>query len=375
MKSFGIYPSLLVFAFLSENAVLVAAHRYSVLPQLQAADLSARDERGRTLLMEAALAGNAEAVNHLCAMGANVHATDKDGNTALHLSAEEGGHAAALLLAAGADPKAVNGEGDTPLIHALTCGYPIPLLPLLQAYQEHGIDIGEEEDIDGIRAVIYAVRRCVTAELKLLLALGADVRECDEKGDTPLLLAARYGRTASVRALLAWGADPNTCNQEDETPLHLAVRGNRAEMVELLLAAGAQPDAADAGGHTPLRIAVAQGHFLIAEQLVEAGADVTARFPMKQLDALWSESVVAENNRPFRRATLEALGAILRAFRQACRASAQADEEESFNYLFLAVFHLRPTLARLLVRRCPSLLPPEAEEAFYRFLAVELEYY
>lgn len=360
---------------MSMFAQAIAAHRNVVLPQLCGSDLAARDERGRTLLMEAALAGNAEAVKHLCTMGADVHATDEDGNTALHLSAEEGGHAAALLLAAGADPKTVNGEGDTPLIHALTCGYPIPLLPLLHAYQEHGIDIGEEEDIDGIRAVIYAVRRCSVDELKLLLALGADVRECDEKGDTPLLLAARYRRTEAVRALLEAGADPNGCNQEEETPLHLAVRGNDAESVELLLSAGAQPDAADAGGHTPLSLAVAQGRFFLAEHLVEAGADITARFPMKQLDALWPESVVTENNRNLRRASLLAIGPILRDFRQAFRAGTPPDEAPSLNYLLLAVFHIRPAFARLLLRRCPSLLPPEAAEAFYRFLSVELEYY
>lgn len=360
---------------MSMFAQAIAAHRNVVLPQLCGSDLAARDERGRSLLMEAALAGNAEAVNHLCAMGADVHAADKDGNTALHLSAEEGGHAAALLMAAGADPKVHNHAGDTPLLHGLTCGYPVPILPLLHAYQEHGIDIGEEEDIDGIRAVIYAVRRCVTAELKLLLALGADVRECDEKGDTPLLLAARYGRTEAARTLLASGADPNTCNQEGETPLHLAVRGNDAEMVELLLAAGAQPDAADAGGHTPLSLAVAQGRFFIAEHLVEAGADITARFPMKRLDALWPESVMNENNRHLRRATLEALKPILRDFKQNYRASAPPDTEPSFNYLLLAVFHIRPAFARLLVRRCPALLPPEAAPAFRRFLAVELEYY
>lgn len=360
---------------MSMFAQAIAAHRNVVLPQLCGSDLAARDERGRTLLMEAALAGNAEAVNHLCAMGADVHATDKDGNTALHLSAEEGGHAAALLMAAGADPKALNHAGDTPLLHGLTCAHPVPILPLLQAYQEHGIDIGEEEDIDGIRAVIYTVRRGSVDELKLLLALGADVRECDEKGDTPLLLAARHGRTEAVRALLAAGADPNGCNQEDETALHLAVRRNSAESVELLLSAGAQPDAADAEGHTPLSLAVAQGHFFIAEHLVEAGADVTARFPMKQLDALWPKPVVLENNRLLRRATLQTLGPILRDFRQACRTSAHSDEKESFNYLLLAVLHIQPAFARLLVRRCPALLPPEAEEAFYRFISLEWEYY
>lgn len=353
----------------------IAAHRNEVLPQLCGSDLAARDERGRTLLMEAALAGNTEAVKHLCAMGADVHTADADGNTALHLAAEEGGHAAALLLAAGADAKAHNAEGDTPLLHGLSCADSAPILPLLQAYKEHGITIGEEEDIDGIRAVIYAVRRCSVAELNLLLALGADVRECDEKGDTPLLLAARYGRVEAARLLLASGADPNTCNQEEETPLHLAVRGNDAEMVELLLAAGAQPDAADSGGHTPLSLAVAQGRFFIAKHLVEAGADVTARFPMKQWDAMWPESVVYENNRHLRRATLQTLGSILRDFRQAFRAASPPEEEPSFNYLFLAVFHLRPAFARLLLRRCPSLLPPEAAEAFHRFISLELEYY
>lgn len=99
----------------------------------------------------------------------------------------------------------------------------------------------------------------------------------------------------------------------------------------------------------------------------------------RYLAAVGRESVVFENNRHLRRATLQTLGPILRDFRQAFRAASPPGEAPILNYLLLAVLlavlHLRPAFACLLLRRCPSLLPPEAEEAYHRFISLDLEYY
>lgn len=348
----------------------IAAHRNEVLPQLCADDLATTNDEGRTLLMEAAVAGNTAAVKHLCAMGADVHAVDQQGNTALHLSAEEGGHAAALLLAAGADPKAVNKAGDTPLIHALTCGHAPSVRLLLQAYSAYGINIGEEEDSSGTPALIHAMWNGSVVEVKLLLALGADARECDADGDTPLLLAARFGHVAVARLLLRAGADPNACNQEEKTALQYAVRHQQKEMIDLLLSAGARTEVEDIAGFTPLSFAVSQGRFDIATMLVEAGADITARFPNSKMDMLWPKSTMEERSKE-----ICISKSCIRLVREIMQFYHTPGEEAKLNYLLLAVLHVQPAFARLLVRRCPSLLLPEAEEAFYRFVSVEPEYY
>ena len=209
----------------------IAAHRNEVLPQLCADDLATTNDEGRTLLMEAAVAGNTAAVKHLCAMGADVHAVDQKGNTALHLSAEEGGHAAALLLAAGSDPKAVNKAGDTPLIHALTCGHAPSVRLLLQAYSAYGIDIGEEEDGSGTPALIHAMWNSSVVEVKLLLALGADVNAADADGRTALMHAAINEDVPMLRLLLRHGADTARTDAQGLRAADVA-RGAAAECLE-----------------------------------------------------------------------------------------------------------------------------------------------
>lgn len=355
----------------------IAAHRNEVLPQLTADDLVTRNKEGRTLLMEAALAGNTEAVKHLCAMGADVHAADADGNTALHLSAETGGHAAALLLAAGAASKAVNNAGDTPLIHALTSRHAPPVRMLLQAYSAYGIDIGEEEDNDGNRAIIHAMWNCNEVEVKLLLALGADVRECDADGDTPLLLAARFGHVAVARMLLEAGADPNACNQEEKTALLFAVRNHHMEMIDLLLSVGARPDVEDNAGLTPLSRTISEGRFDIATWLVEAGADVSVRFPMKQFDTLFRYEILEKSGSELRmcREAMKKLKSLYQDLKHTYHRYYQSRGEDSFDYLYLSLLYLRFNFARFLVLRCPALLPPELEEAYYNFVNFNPELY
>lgn len=356
----------------------LAAHRNGVLPQITRADLAATGAGGRTLLMEAALAGNTEAVNRLCTLGADVHAVDAEGNTALHHAAAEGGHTAAALLAAGADPFVRNENGETPLVYALEGDTVFSLMPLLQAYRESGVRIDEDDaeplynEAVGDSVTALGMKRLRAEELAVLLSLGAPVGICDEAGDTPLLIAARRGWALEVNALLEAGANPNDCTPypSRETALHLAVRAHNARCVKALLDYGADPDARDADGRTPLFIAFSQGQFGIAVVLAEGGAGLTARFTDAQIDVLYRTDIMCDLFPCITRDLMARIKDALLGFRRVHTPYYRNRNELPADYLLIAILYMQPALARLLVRRCPALLPPELAEPFYRFLSI-----
>lgn len=101
------------------------------------------------------------------------------------------------------------------------------------------------------------------------------------KADTPLTLAADSGDAAEVRALLASGADPDGPDSFGLTPLVRASRRGHVEVVKALLAGGAHADLTDRipsrEGWTPLMNAVHKNQLEVVKALIAAGADVNAR--------------------------------------------------------------------------------------------------
>lgn len=92
-------------------------------------------------------------------------------------------------------------------------------------------------------------------QVRALVEGGADPRQPDGAGDTPLHLAAGRGDWKTVDYLLGVGADGTAANAKGETPLHLAARVGALEVGELLLKAGASPSVKDKAGRTPLELA------------------------------------------------------------------------------------------------------------------------
>lgn len=99
--------------------------------------------------------------------------------------------------------------------------------------------------------------------MDLYLQQGADIncRNCDSKGNTPLLNALpEYRSTAQcIRWLVEHGADVNIANADGITPLMLGVPlsfngygSDKAQIINLLLDKGAITTAQDIKGNTPL---------------------------------------------------------------------------------------------------------------------------
>lgn len=110
--------------------------------------------------------------------------------------------------------------------------------------------------------------------LRALIAHGVDVNAM-QAGMSPLLAATRdswHGRPEAVMTLLANGADPRQADAEGNTPLHYAARSVDPGVAALLRDAGAEVDACNHDGVSPLGSACLAGNWRLARFLLERGA-------------------------------------------------------------------------------------------------------
>ncbi|MCE2828118.1 MAG: ankyrin repeat domain-containing protein, partial [Verrucomicrobium sp.] len=157
-------------------------------------------------------------------------APDSEGGTPLHALARQGwGSEFEALLAAGADARAADRNGRTAAHLLLDGAWPW----------------------DG-------VAEC----LDLLVRSGADLGAADRQGRTPLHVLASLRGANPLFLLRLPGhlflpdrVDFNARDARGDTPLHLAARGGDQELFEWFVARGARLDATNALGETPRRLA------------------------------------------------------------------------------------------------------------------------
>lgn len=188
---------------------------------------SARREILSNVLPRAAAYGDVETVRAILAQGVDVERHSVWDGTALIHAAERGLPDMVAALAAGANPRARDEDGRSPLIF--------------------GAGSGNAKVVE------------------LLIAAGASGSEQDKYGDTALMAAAASGNPDAVHLLLDHGAKINARNQRRQAALLSAASGDagfaiseegrrRAEIPEDLVHRGA-----------------------VVRMLLEAGADINAR--------------------------------------------------------------------------------------------------
>lgn len=234
------------------------------------ADLNARDSDAATPLHRAWGNANPLVARELLRLGADPAARDKYGQVADpthcdHWNTWMFGRVALApdiirCLASGADPLARDGNGSTPLHHAM---------------------LGEPHDQDA-RYVPGARRPERAPDLAVVVRLvesGADPGASNDNGDTPIHFAARTGDLGVVRFLLESGADPDARDRQGNSPLHEAAGAGDPAMVALLLDEGVAVNAEGTDGATPLHSALRQWEpgLAVADALLGAGADIGAR--------------------------------------------------------------------------------------------------
>ena len=210
--------------------------------------------------------------DRLIKAGANVKAVNRYGVTPLYLACVNGSAPMiAKLLDAGADANAATTEGETALMTVSRTGN-VEAAKVLLA---HGADVNSKEQWRQQTPLMWAVAESHPEMAQELIAHGADVnarqvewhwerqvtKEPREKwmplgGLTPLLFAARQGCVDCARVLVKAGADMNATDPNQMTPMVMALINGHYDFAAFLIDQGADLNLADETGRTPLYAAV-----------------------------------------------------------------------------------------------------------------------
>jgi cytohesin len=233
-------------------------------PVLAGAGGDASDRKGYAQLVAVA--------KLLIAHGADPRATNDRGETPLHLAARDGFvEMAKLLIASRAPVEATDKDGQTPLHEAAWIGHADMAALLLG----HGAVAGHK-DATGLTPLHWLARGRHGFEpeadgartIKLLLGHGAKIDEADREGRT-----AFWHAMGDLRRMTLLGAQrPNRQTQgpRGASLLHLAIYRDENEDVLWQIAPGAQVGGPDRDGRTPLQWAAFFGRPRAAIRLINA---------------------------------------------------------------------------------------------------------
>src|SRR5262245_19277830 len=282
---------------------------FAVLLLSAAAAVAASSE-----VADAAMRSDKPALRALLARRADVNSPQSDGATALHWAVwHDDAEMAVMLIRAGANVKAANVLGATPLGLAATIGNDVIIQELLKA----GADPNKPLSASGDTALMMAARAGMAAAVKTLLERHADANAKETWGGTTALMWAAAEKHPQVIALLiAGGADVNARSkivpapqargdgnmlgfapremQPGEkpealirgkdlnvvlpsgglTPLMFSAREGDMESVRALLAGGADINASAGDLSSPLGLAIQNGFYDLASFLIDRGADI-----------------------------------------------------------------------------------------------------
>ncbi|MCB1866219.1 MAG: ankyrin repeat domain-containing protein [Chromatiales bacterium] len=237
-------------------------------------------------LYRAAIFSNRGEVEALIKKGANAN-HQQNQRSMLGWAAQSGNvNAVRELLAAGANPNAVDAIGHTPVMRAVeTQKKDVVKLLLDSGASTQGADVY------GRTLAHLAVETDDPAIVAAVLDAGADFNAKDADGLSPLFKTLQnFGeRRNEIVALLAkHGVDLNQ-GSPYSTPLLFAIENQDAQLLKMLLEAGADPNVANESGRRPLHEAVAD--LALARQLFKAGADpnITDRFDEPLLFSIMNE--------------------------------------------------------------------------------------
>lgn len=230
---------------------------------------NARDRRGSTPLMQAAMYGDAALLGYLLDHGAEVNATNDDGATALMRAAGDYDKVN-VLLERGAKVDAKSALGRTPVLIAANFPGNTRTVKLLI---ERGANV-KDQDPFGDTCLTAAAKRGDVEMVKALVAAGADLFA---GGRPPLAWAAEEGNLETVVCLLEHGA--GKVKEHVSLALSAAAARGPHEAVRLLLEHGGDPNSPMCyGGYTPLMVAAYSENCDAASVrlLLEKGANAAA---------------------------------------------------------------------------------------------------
>jgi uncharacterized protein len=231
-----------------------------------------------TELQLAVRADNVAKVQSLLHGGADPKASDRYGITPLYLACVNGNAAMIrMLLEAGADPNAVDSTGETALMTAARSGVPEALKVLI----DHKAAVNAIDPEFQQTALMLAVRENHPAAVKVLTENEAELNARTKTGATPAFRSPCKGTGCGSEGVgINRGGLPDRgirpATPGGLTSLLYAARDGRPEEARLLVTSGADVNLADPNGISPLLMAILNNHLDVARLLLDSHADINA---------------------------------------------------------------------------------------------------
>lgn len=177
------------------------------------------------------------------------------------------------LLDHGADVHAVDSDGMSALMEALERNH----AECVEWLVRRGADLNRFSRWQGTPLSLAANYEGDATNLETLLRGGADVSPARNRGWNILCWAAEEDRVSIANEVLQRGLSVNSRDRQGRTPLMYAAANGADRAAALLLAKGAAVDARDNLGWTALMFAAQNNNLRMVEALLQHGADRSLR--------------------------------------------------------------------------------------------------
>lgn len=224
------------------------------------------DSEGNTpLIIAIANDASKEKITHLLALGCNVNACNRKGNSALYYAVEKNNKEIGLdLIEKNANIFSANTAEMSPLKLALTTGKSTWLINSKTIISKDG---------SGNSVLHYAADWNLINAIDFLIKKGAVIDSINSNGQTPLFFASRADNTQVIDKLISCGANINARDNLGSTVLHTAIRWNAVKSAKKFINLGIDINHQDVSGKTALAEAAIGGNTELTQLLLSLGAN------------------------------------------------------------------------------------------------------